>query len=266
VAVSDGHSSTTSPYSHVGSQLAVHTACEEVVSFLPNLTKTRNFQQLHDLIQLLPPKIVRRWKQSVLEQATRLPELQTYWVKADVVDGSGCEYDVGNPASADMHDIWLHFGCTLLLATITSRWLLIMQIGDGEIVWVDDHSDVSVLSLGERQIGDATHSLCEPLAASQLAVQLLPLPQDQSPLLLLCTDGYAKSFASVEDFLLAAKDWQRLVYGGRVPQEQMDAWLDETTERGSGDDVTLALVYRRNAGWVRTFLACVKKTLGGLTS
>jgi hypothetical protein len=68
-------------------------------------------------------------------------------------------------------------------------------------------------------------------------------------MILLCTDGYAKSFKSEADFLQLGPDYvalfQRLGVEG-VAQE-LPRYLSYATENGSGDDITVAIVTRDKA-------------------
>ena len=65
-------------------------------------------------------------------------------------------------------------------------------------------------------------------------------------LVLMSTDGYANSFATEDGFQQAGLDCLQLIrtVPETVLREQLPAWLDETSREGSGDDMSLALLYR----------------------
>jgi serine/threonine protein phosphatase PrpC len=64
-------------------------------------------------------------------------------------------------------------------------------------------------------------------------------------MILLSTDGYANSFKDDSGFLKAARDiWEILRFDGKdYVQKHLEEWLNETSEGGSGDDITVGLVF-----------------------
>jgi serine/threonine protein phosphatase PrpC len=64
-------------------------------------------------------------------------------------------------------------------------------------------------------------------------------------MILLSTDGYANSFQDDSGFLKAARDiWEILRSDGKdYVQKHLEEWLNETSEGGSGDDITVGLVF-----------------------
>ncbi|HVG20881.1 MAG TPA: protein phosphatase 2C domain-containing protein, partial [Blastocatellia bacterium] len=68
-------------------------------------------------------------------------------------------------------------------------------------------------------------------------------------LILLSTDGYANSFVSEEAFLKVGKDLLEMARADGLEKvnANLEAWLSEASEGGSGDDVTLAVICRADA-------------------
>jgi hypothetical protein len=64
-------------------------------------------------------------------------------------------------------------------------------------------------------------------------------------MILLSTDGYANSFQNDTGFLKAARDiWGMLRSEGRdYVQRHLEEWLNQTSEGGSGDDITVGLIF-----------------------
>ena len=71
-----------------------------------------------------------------------------------------------------------------------------------------------------------------------------PKPEEIK-LLLISTDGYSKSFIKDSDFLKVDPDYLELIEneGISTVQDNLKKWLDETSKLGSGDDITLGIVY-----------------------
>ena len=61
----------------------------------------------------------------------------------------------------------------------------------------------------------------------------------------ISTDGYSKSFIKDSDFLKVGPDFLELLDNEGIPavQDNLKKWLDETSTLGSGDDITLGIIY-----------------------
>ena len=73
---------------------------------------------------------------------------------------------------------------------------------------------------------------------------------EQAPaMLMLATDGYANSFATEAGFLDAGRDFFNIVneqerQGVHTLRDELPNWLTQTSEKGSGDDISVGLLYR----------------------
>ena len=84
-----------------------------------------------------------------------------------------------------------------------------------------------------RHLANETTSLCTPTA-----------------LVLLSTDGYANSFSNEAGFLKVGPDiWQMMREEGGVQKvkDNLEVWLQAATQTGSGDDITLGILYQQEA-------------------
>ena len=142
------------------------------------------------------------------------------------------------------------YGATVMGALGTAEYLLIFHLGDGDIIAVRDDGTFSPLPPDPRCFANITTSLCLPDAPLDFRTALLPRSGGWPSLLLLATDGYGNSFARREDFLQAGMDFYALLKGhpgeaGRIAVEQaLPSWLHEASTQGSGDDVTVALLFQ----------------------
>lgn len=227
VAVADGHGSPDCPRSRTGARLAVRSAACILHSFA---TAQRYSSQPQDafLQPRLRESLVRHWRQAVADHLRRHP-----WPRL-------AEPPHGEPA-------YLAYGTTLLAALALSSHLFFFQIGDGDILSVS--ADGSVRSLwddSEPSIGEETPSLCLPNAEQWMRAAVLPVSADGPEMILLATDGYAKSFATRQDFLQVGSDLRDCRKGQGWPAllRQLPAWLRETSEAGSGDDISVGILSR----------------------
>ncbi|MEM3658717.1 MAG: PP2C family serine/threonine-protein phosphatase [Candidatus Hadarchaeum sp.] len=224
VAVADGHGSPTSPYSHLGARFAAEAACEQLKEFAERNIKIRNYQTLNDLAAKVPQAIVQEWRRRVDESC------------------------VDEAMGLELRKKRILFGTTLLCALLVKDWALLLQLGDGDILCVYDNDEVTTVwhGVSEEFVGEETHSLCEDNAESITQWKIIVPIEPKLALLLLSTDGYNKSFASEADFRKAAVDWYHLLleHGAEKLREKIDEWLDQTSDQGCGDDITVALLYR----------------------
>src|SRR2546421_356438 len=63
------------------------------------------------------------------------------------------------------------------------------------------------------------------------------------------TDGYANSFRHEKDFLAVGSDLLAMIREEGLDEvaSQLEGWLNDASEHGSGDDITLGLLCRANA-------------------
>ena len=64
-------------------------------------------------------------------------------------------------------------------------------------------------------------------------------------LFMISTDGFSNSYRTQEEYFVSCKDYYALIleHGFEAVAGQIKDWLKETSELGSGDDITLALAY-----------------------
>ena len=96
--------------------------------------------------------------------------------------------------------------------------------------------------------GDST-SLCAVDAWRDFRVVFQPITRSRPALILLATDGYPNSFRSEPGFQQAGLDILKALRAEGVSRvrNSLEGWLRDTTRVGSGDDVTLGILYPTRA-------------------
>lgn len=144
LAVADGHG--TSVRGAEGADLAVESAGRVLQHILAEAGALRPAEDLRALRRLVEEhargRLVRLWRSLVQEQAPQ----------------------------ADLKD----FGSTLLCALWARDYLVLMRLGDGDMVLVEGGHAQLVLPLEDGEVGDETQSLCGPFA--EHAVRTLVRP------------------------------------------------------------------------------------------
>jgi parallel beta-helix repeat protein len=235
--VSDGHGSLGYFRSDRGARLAVQAAQTVLESFLRLDIKEQTKRMAEEQF---PRKIVYTWQNLVREDLQAHPVLTP-----EEAERLGLE----KPEKLEESD--LHpYGATLLAVLVTETYIVYLQLGDGDILTVSKGKGASSppLERDGRLIGNETTSLCSPEAWNDLQVHFQPLASpDRAPaLILLATDGYKNAFSSAAGFEKAGEDFLELLCteGPQYVEDNLEHWLNEATELGSGDDITVGLLYR----------------------
>jgi Protein phosphatase 2C len=216
LAIADGHGS--SARGDVGARLAVEVAVERLLDFADNLadTPTHALRAVHDYAEApLRSQMVREWTERVRQHA--------------------------NDREADL----LPYGTTLLFALASANYVLVGQLGDGDMLLVDASQQVTRLfTTDPRHFAEETTSLCQADAWLSLRIRVIP-PPEPSALLLMSTDGYSKSYENDEIFEKIGPDYLTM-FGesdGAEIERQLPEILDAVSAGGSGDDIALGGMY-----------------------
>lgn len=228
-AISDGHGSRTCFRSAEGARQAVYITDE--------LLQTRRIMDMlrgHQGMEAVAQEIIRQWRSSIMNHLKRHPFSHEETGDLD-----------RQQRSVLGRNAFVAYGATLLIACALDTEVFFMQLGDGDFLVLDGTGSVSgVFGPDGKHMGNATTSLCLPNALEEFRYYRwkAELPQ----LLLGSTDGYANSFRSEADFHKALRDYSRLIsdHGWEAVSAKLPQWLNETSERGSGDDISLALIFR----------------------
>jgi hypothetical protein len=219
-AVSDGHGAPLHFRSDVGSRLAVDRAADVVAWHLDE-------DEADEAEGALAGEILDAWRSAVDDHL------------AD------------NPPPPGTTAGMLSYGATLIALGATSSLLTMMQIGDGDLLlgFADGRLE-RPLRADSGLVGEETYSLCQADAQIRFRVATMWRGEGEWPdFALLATDGVSKSFRDEASFLaaaarfhkLAADDWQGTL-------DALPDWLAEVSAKGSGDDSSLCLARRIDAG------------------
>lgn len=250
VAIADGHGSPRYMRSDLGARMAASVAaqlCEEFVQ--------RDFQDVGQVKtqadEELGRNIVKEWRRRVDSHLKGSPLAQN---ELSSLDESGRKQLQEHPFVA--------YGSTFIAASVTQSFLLLLQLGDGDVLCVSSEGQVSrpidkdpslvgneTTSLGglRRQKG-GDGALSDPWR--DIVSRVIPLGEGQGPaLVMLSTDGYSNSFSTEsapDSFTRVAGDMFKAIReeGAEAVEDDLFEWMRETSDKGSGDDVTVALLWR----------------------
>lgn len=244
VAASDGHGSAKYFRSHTGSRLAIEAALALAQEFVEGQEASTTLSAIKRTAEeRLPQELTRKWREAVGRDLNDAPltteELETL-AKADS-DAARSSIEA-NPVHA--------YGATILLTVVMQSFILYFQLGDGDILIVSESGEVTrPLQKDERLFANETTSLSSTSAWSDFRISFQALAGQPPALILMSTDGYANSFQDEEGFLKVGSDILDMIRSDGLDKvdESLEAWLTEATDKGSGDDVTLAIICRAEA-------------------
>jgi hypothetical protein len=240
LCVSDGHGAARHFRSEAGARIAVETTTNLLRRELIQSGSSSLRVPSEAMLSAVLYEIVTKWREEVAAHAARHPFTSEEWASL-VSEGDGDE--------ARRHietDVAVAYGATLIAVIASADAVVCLQLGDGDILFVDEEGRTSrPLPPDPRLVANQTTSLCMPEAWQEFRVHVqTALPA----LILVSSDGYANSFRSESDFLQIGPDYLQLVRDrGAALATDLSDILSEASSRGSGDDITLGMLIREGA-------------------
>ncbi|MGH3227344.1 MAG: protein phosphatase 2C domain-containing protein [Streptosporangiaceae bacterium] len=230
VAVADGHGHHRHFRSARGSQLAVTVACEAAQELAARLDGYQTAAPIEsEALGTLVPAITGQWRDAVREDLAADP----FTSREEASRGGG-------------DDPLIAYGSTLLLAIAGRRWLVLVQIGDGDIMGIQpDGRPLLPVPRDPSLDGHQTTSLCGPRAEDEFRVAVVDT--STTPLLgvMLATDGYGNAQVADPWTEAVSADLAELI-SDRPPEwlaGQLPLWASRCASAdGSADDTTIALL------------------------
>ena len=222
-AVADGHGSKACPYSAEGSKLAVRVGADLLSSIQDS--KEAQFTLAANKDDRIPKQLEIMWKEAVRDHHSKMG-------REDVEDDLA---------------LFTLYGTTLSVVAASNDFVFFIKIGDGDVLMINEDGASHVLE-SEEKVGEDTESLCLDEAWKFVRTQILQVKNDRPLMLLVSTDGYSNSFADKSGFLKAGEDFFRLCMeeGLDYVEGSLEDWLRTSSDKGSGDDISLALVVLGN--------------------
>lgn len=233
VAVADGHGASRHFRSEAGASLAVQAASRAAIRHSADLAVTAGATDVVAAVRgELAAEILASWQEAVGRHLVDNPFSSA---EAAMVD--------------DWDEIEVPYGSTLLVAMVAGRWLVCLQIGDGDIVAVTLEGRASMLVPGDPALdGVRTTSLCQSDALDHFRAGVRDVRQDPVLAVLLASDGYGNAQSADPWYPGVALDLATLLYE-RGPDwlgDQLPEWARRcASTEGSADDTTMAVIVSR---------------------
>ena len=237
--VSDGHGSADFVRSDRGSRFACKAATDAVCAFLEqiDIAALENVAAREQILYRLCSNILLRWNTLVDSDVADSPfteeELET------VSDTYAARYRAGQRCEHA-------YGATLLIAIVTADFFIGIRNGDGECValWPDGRMDKPI-PWNDRCSFNVCTSLCDADSIEEFRWVYTANPPAA---VFIGSDGVDDSYAAeAELFHLYRSFCLEVIDNGMdAAAAEMAGFLPKLTERGSGDDVSIAGIVSRD--------------------
>lgn len=239
-AVSDGHGGREYFRSDRGSAFAIQVAITVLSHYY--LQDPAFYSHNHEIIC---KTIVEEWKQVVLQDILKNPY---DFNEQEIIENRKGKRGLYHPEEEQYCKI-RPYGATLLATIITDKTITYFQLGDGDIlIHSPDGSFIRPIVPDENHLGNETYSLCTIESYKNFKVLQEHILPD---FIMLSTDGYANSYQDDSGFISVARDLYSFIHqaetfdaGVQVVQSNLHNWLTITSQKGSGDDITLIILAR----------------------
>lgn len=224
----DGHGSAKHFRSDAGSRIAVKITVELLKKYMGRSDFREQFMAHPEFIlKQMEKQILMKWREAVEEYHLENPLTEDEKKKQAAAGG--------NIRTAVI------YGSTVLAAVLAKDFSYGLVLGDGGFVVLDEKEHVYIPVEDKNSHANYTSSLC-----NTDAIHFFEHWYTMEPIraLFVSTDGLFKSFASEEDFLkyhgLLAQ-----MFGDQTRMEKsLQRNFEKRTREGSGDDISIALVYK----------------------
>lgn len=243
-AVADGHGHVRHLRSARGSKLAVTIGCQVAQELADRLESPDSIFAQPDAPGTAAPTVGEITK---LTEEYLVPAIVTRWRDAVLADVKADPFtDAEQQRRHAGDDATIAYGATLLLAMMLHGWLILAQIGDGDVVGVRaDGRAIEPVPADPQLDGLVTTSLCGSDPRADFRVAAVDTAQNPLQAVLLATDGYGNAqvvekwpsaFSEDLAWMLRDRDVNWLA-------SQLPLWAARcASSDGSADDTTVALL------------------------
>lgn len=253
--VADGHGSDNYPRTDRGSKYAVQAAIEQIKEFVnstynpfpKDLDRNKkesveliskilsdNYTEVHPL-KGLSQSILTRWYELVGDDFQKNPFTENEL--KNVSDKYKSKY-----LSEQDQLFEKAYGCTLIAYVVTDSFSFGLQIGDGKCIVIDASGEFTEpIPWDENCQLNVTTSICDADAGDEFRFY----SSSEKPAAVFAgSDGIDDSYASEEEVYALYRSMLKIFieYGDEVGKSEIKEYLPVLTKKGSGDDVSVALI------------------------
>ena len=237
--VSDGHGSKKCFRSHLGSSFATEVLSEIFTLFAESIKEDTNQQSVKQyVVDEFPKMIVESWREKVNEHLENYP-----YSNEDLQVLSITKADFNSPKFSKAK--YLPYGATLLGVLLLKKFVVYVQLGDGDILIATEEGEVfRRLKEDDRLLGNETTSLCLETAQNDFRTAIDFIVETPPHFILISTDGFANAYKEDVELFKFPADVSKLhkEKGFNYLKQNLSDWLEETSVQASGDDTSMCII------------------------
>jgi len=228
-AVADGHGHPRHFRADRGARLAVEQACDCAARL------TIQDRSLH------PTEV------GAFGRETLVPSILEGWRHAVAADQQENAFNAEEEAirARANDDPIIAYGSTLIVALLGQRWVLVAQIGDGDVVGIRTDGAVEAPVPTDPLLdGQHTTSLCQDSALDSFRIAVIDRFEPRLVALLMATDGFGNAQVAEPWAPAVGSDVASMLktHGSRWVGRRLPGWTARcASSDGSGDDTTVIL-------------------------
>ena len=234
IAISDGHGSIGYTRSSQGAKFATNII-KEIYMEAP---LTLHMKDLDIHIRHLKTRFLHLWQKAIEIDLEQYPLTEEEFRKISAKSTFLTSFNLNNKVI---------YGCTFLCAIVYGDFILLLNHGDGDVLACDESGIFDLTIHNEKNFANATLSLASLKDASEISHKII----DEIPhLLILFTDGVKNSYNDTDSETIAQFYKIPLAIKNSIVEEGKEkaierttALLEKITKEGSGDDVTIAILF-----------------------
>lgn len=230
--VADGHGSEKHFRSEVVSRLAVKITTGLLDKYMGRPDFKEQFQMHPDFILAqMEKQILMKWREAVEVYHQENPLSREEADKLKSIEEAG-----GRKLRTAVI-----YGSTVLAAVIADGYSFGLVLGDGGFVVLDRKGRLFIPVEDRNSHANYTSSLCNTDAVHYFEHWY---SEDVPSAVFVSTDGLYKSFASDADFLRYHGLLAKMLEDEDRTLQSLERNFEKRTREGSGDDISIALIYR----------------------
>ncbi len=233
IAIADGHGSPLCFRSEKGSNLAVLSVMDLIQHQSRKIVLLKNKKEREMACRNVLQAVSAHWSRQAMKNLKDMP------FQAEELDKLKTEHKKRLSTNA-----LLAYGSTISFAVINRNLIFGLCLGDSDVLF-KLKDKVDLLDQDSSQAGESTDSLC--MNESLQSARYFEYNTNEVECFMLSTDGYRKSFETDSDFIAVIDDIYDFINenGAEELKSNMKSWLEETSLKGSGDDISCCFLYNK---------------------
>ena len=229
-AVADGHGDIRYFRSALGSRFAAEAALKAVKEFVKREKRENLGENTEEKFGQLQKNIILNWNRRVAGHFAAHPFLEEELAPLS-------EHRRNLLRSGEL--VETAYGTTLIAAAVTPAYWFGIQIGDGDCFVVSGKGEETFVPKEDGLVGNVTTSLCEPDAFYRFHHIFR---EGMPAAVVMSTDGVKNSFSAGAHYRNFMEKIVLEFSEGRYSETEtsLREFLSEMTEKGSGDDLSVA--------------------------